>query len=63
MNRRKFLKRSISGATGALAAPYVLTSSALGDANRPAASERIAVGCVGLGFGWPIFLRSEVQSK
>jgi predicted dehydrogenase len=43
--RRDFLK-----ATGAaVAAPYVITSAALGNADRPAASERIVMGGIGLG--------------
>ena len=33
----------------AAAAPYIITSSALGGADRPAASERITLGCIGLG--------------
>ena len=43
--RRKFLK----SASAAIAAPYVITSSALGNADRPAASERIVVGGIGIG--------------
>jgi hypothetical protein len=46
ITRRNLLK----GATAvALGAPYVLTSSALGAAGRPPASERIGVGCIGIG--------------
>jgi len=33
----------------AIAAPYVITSTALGTANRPAASERIVMGTIGTG--------------
>src|SRR5687767_10626881 len=43
--RRTFLKAS--GA--AMAAPYVITSSALGNNEVPAASERIVMGGIGLG--------------
>ncbi|MBS0209146.1 MAG: Gfo/Idh/MocA family oxidoreductase [Planctomycetes bacterium] len=43
--RRSFLK-----ATGAaVAAPYVITSAALGSASRAAASDRIVVGGIGIG--------------
>lgn len=43
--RREFLKT-----TGAVvAAPYVITSAALGNAERPAASERIVMGGIGIG--------------
>jgi predicted dehydrogenase len=44
-SRRKFLKTA--GAVAA--APYVITSSALGDSERPAASERIVMGGIGIG--------------
>jgi len=43
MKRRDFLK------TAAAAAPYVLTSGALGAGAQPAANERIVVGCIGVG--------------
>ncbi len=43
--RREFLKT----ASAAVAAPYVITSSALGNAERPAASERIVMGGIGIG--------------
>ena len=64
--RRGFLK--VAGvATGAtLAAPYVITSKALGDATTPPASDRIVMGGIGIGNqGTPdqnAFLgRSDVQ--
>jgi hypothetical protein len=45
-NRRQFLAQA--AAVGAAAAtPYVITSPALGGADRPAASERITLGCIG----------------
>ncbi len=43
VTRRDFLK------TAAAAAPYVITSSALGGAGQPPASERIALGFIGVG--------------
>ena len=43
--RRNFLK----AASTAVAAPYVITSSALGDADRPPASDRIVMGGIGIG--------------
>ena len=49
LNRRRFLQRaSVAGGTVA-AAPYVIASAALGAGGRPPASERIAVGFIGLG--------------
>ena len=44
-NRRGFLK----AATAAVAAPYVITTTALGNQDRPAASERIVMGGIGIG--------------
>jgi GFO/IDH/MocA oxidoreductase family protein len=43
--RRDFL----TTAGAALAAPYVITSAALGNSERPAASDRIVVGGIGIG--------------
>jgi len=43
--RRDFLKT----AGAAIATPYILTSDALGNADRPAASERIVMGGIGIG--------------
>jgi len=45
ISRRGFVR----GAGAALAAPYVISSTALGAAGRPAASERITLGAIGLG--------------
>ena len=45
ISRRQFLKT----ATGALAMPYIITSSALGGNGRPAASNRIVMGAIGVG--------------
>ena len=47
--RRAFLRQSASALAGALAAPYILTSSALGQGGRPGASERVALGHIGVG--------------
>jgi len=43
--RRDFLKT----AGAAVAAPYVITSAALGNADRPAASDRIVMAGIGIG--------------
>ena len=46
--RRDFLKTA--GAAGAaIAVPYVITSTALGDENTPPASDRIVMGGIGIG--------------
>jgi len=45
-SRRDFLK---TAGVAAVAAPYVITSSALGDDQRPPASDRIVMGGIGIG--------------
>jgi hypothetical protein len=45
ISRRGFL----AGVAGAAAAPYIVPASALGLSGREAPSERIAIGCIGLG--------------
>ena len=45
VSRRSFL----GGAAATLAGPYMLTSSALGANGRPAASERVTLGAIGVG--------------
>jgi glucose-fructose oxidoreductase len=47
--RRDFLKVVSASAAGLAAAPYVITSSALGAAGTPPASERVVVGHIGVG--------------
>ncbi|MDY0167834.1 MAG: Gfo/Idh/MocA family oxidoreductase [Thermoguttaceae bacterium] len=48
-SRRRFLKRiGVQGAL-AVAAPYLIASSALGDGDQPPASQRITVGFIGVG--------------
>jgi predicted dehydrogenase len=47
-HRRRFLKR-VAAAAGAFAAPYVITSTALGNQGRPPASERVVTGYLGVG--------------
>lgn len=50
MVKRKVTRRTfVRGVGAALAAPYVITSNALGGAERPAASQRITMGAIGLG--------------
>ncbi len=49
VNRRQFLKRTTGIAASAIAFPYFVSSSALGKAGSVAASDRIVMGCIGLG--------------
>ena len=47
--RRDFLKGAASAATGAALTPYVITSAALGNSAKAPASERVALGHIGVG--------------
>lgn len=49
LTRRAFLHGAAKTAAGAVAAPYVITSSALGNAHALPASERITLGHIGVG--------------
>ncbi len=49
LSRRGLLGRTAVGAGSLLAAPYVITSTALGAPDRAPASERIVMGGIGLG--------------
>ncbi|MGD8501682.1 MAG: Gfo/Idh/MocA family oxidoreductase [Phycisphaerales bacterium] len=49
ITRRRFLKSATGVTAGAMAFPYVVSSSALGKAGGVAASDRIVMGCVGMG--------------
>jgi predicted dehydrogenase len=48
MNRRQFLRRSAALA-GVLGVPAIVPASVLGQAAAPAPSNRVALGCIGLG--------------
>jgi predicted dehydrogenase len=47
--RRQFLKRAAAAVGGIVAAPYMITSTALGGEGRPPASQRIVMGAIGVG--------------
>jgi predicted dehydrogenase len=49
INRRQFLKRATGATAGAIVFPYIVSSSALGRAGSVAASDRIVMGCIGMG--------------
>jgi predicted dehydrogenase len=49
LNRRQFLKRTAGAAGAAVAFPYIVPSSALGKDGAVAPSNRITVGCLGVG--------------
>jgi len=49
LTRRDFVKNAGGAVLGAITAPYLITSAALGDAATPPASERITLGHIGVG--------------
>ena len=49
LDRRKFIKKSASAIIAATGFPYLIRSSALGKAGTVAPSNRIVLGCIGLG--------------
>jgi len=49
VTRRTFLKKTATAAVGTIGLPYIVRSSAIGAAGSTPASERITVGCVGVG--------------
>ena len=49
VSRRRFLASTSLTAGSVVAAPYVITSKALGDATTPPASDRIVMGGIGIG--------------
>ncbi len=48
-SRRRFLRRASCTAGAVVAAPYLITSTALGSADTPPASERVTIGIIGAG--------------
>jgi len=49
INRRQFIKRTAGAAIGGIAIPYFIPSSVLGKSHGVAPSNKITVGCVGVG--------------
>ena len=49
MNRRQFIERTAGAAIGGIAFPYIIPSSVLGKSTGVAPSNKITVGCVGMG--------------
>ena len=53
IGRRRFLKRVADGAVGVFGLPYIVRSSAWGKAGSVAPSNRITMGCIGVGGNRP----------
>lgn len=63
LTRRQFIKTAVTTATSAIAVPYVITSSALGNSTTPPASERITLGHIGVGGQGSGLLRNFLRLK
>jgi len=62
-DRRPTRRRFLQSAAFSVAAPWVIPSSALGDAQKAAPSERITIGHIGVGNRGRALLRGFVQCK
>ncbi len=60
ISRRSFLKGT---AIGVIGFPYIISSSALGKAGSVAASDRITVGCIGVGSQGTAVMRNFLAQK
>ena len=49
LGRREFIERTVAVAAGAVAFPYIIPSSALGADGAVAPSNRVVLGCIGVG--------------
>lgn len=49
ISRRRFLRNAAGASIGALGLPYIVSSSALGQGGAVAPSERVVIGCIGVG--------------
>jgi hypothetical protein len=63
LGRREFLKRSAGAAVGVAGFPYVVSSSALGNADNVPPSERITMGCIGVGWQGGSNMNSFLREK
>ncbi len=58
ITRRRFMKKAAGVTAGAIVFPYIVASSALGKAGSVAASNRIVMGCIGVGGRGTSIMRS-----
>jgi len=71
LSRRQFLKRAAGTSAGAVGFPYIVSSSVLGKAEGPrkagthsiAPSERITMGCIGVGWQGGSNMNSFLREK
>lgn len=63
INRRRFLAKTASAAVGTIAFPYIVSSSALGKDKSVAPSNRIVMGCIGVGWQGTTNLHGFLSKK
>jgi len=63
ISRRQFLKKSAGTAVGVIGFPYIVQSSALGRAGKVAPSNRITMGCIGVGWQGTNNMNSFLREK
>ncbi len=63
MSGSRFNRRTLLKATAAAAAPYVITSTALGNPDTPPASQRVTLGHIGVGGEGGLLLRAFQRCK
>jgi len=63
VSRRRFLKNVAAASTAAVSAPYIVPATALGLGGRPAPSERIVMGCIGVGGRGTHNLHTFIEQK
>jgi predicted dehydrogenase len=63
VSRRQFLQTAAGAAVGAISIPYIVSSSALGKDGSVAPSNRITMGCIGVGWQGGSNLNSFIGEK
>jgi predicted dehydrogenase len=63
LGRREFLKKAAGATVGVLGFPYIVSSSALGNAGNISPSERITMGCIGMGWQGGSNMNSFLREK
>lgn len=63
VNRRQFLEKAATAATSAVVFPYVVSSLALGKAGSVLPSNRVTMGCIGVGWQGGINMESFLAHK
>ena len=63
INRRQFLKKATTAATSAVMFPYIVSSSALGKAGSVLPSNRVTMGCIGVGWQGGINMETFLWHK